>query len=217
MGGRSSKAQIEQVTKVEDALENSQPFDTINMATPASEPQTLLVPPPDPSIPTEPLSPRSRRSSFSFLRRSKSRDVIETKDTSVTKKLSRRRRKSLSKDERDKKVEVVPQLPIYTSLPKISAPGISNGANASSDSIAVAPSRSAYNPNTFYQRYRPMDPSEFSASGGGQADGSAMPDPFARTESMTNRGRYSYASSAVSGVVNSPRRVRRRKDPTPFK
>lgn len=41
-------------------------------------------------------------------------------------------------------------------------------------------------------------------------------DPYARTESMTHRGRYSYASSAIS-TVNSPRRVRRRKDPTPFK
>lgn len=41
-------------------------------------------------------------------------------------------------------------------------------------------------------------------------------DPYARTESMTHRGRYSYASSAVS-TLNSPRRVRRRKDPTPFK
>ncbi|KAI9819244.1 MAG: hypothetical protein M1827_007400 [Pycnora praestabilis] len=40
-------------------------------------------------------------------------------------------------------------------------------------------------------------------------------DPYARTESMTNRGRYSYASSGVS-TINSPRRVRRRKDPTPF-
>lgn len=33
---------------------------------------------------------------------------------------------------------------------------------------------------------------------------------------MTHRGRYSYASSAIS-TINSPRRVRRRKDPTPFK
>ncbi len=41
-------------------------------------------------------------------------------------------------------------------------------------------------------------------------------DPYARTESMTHRGRYSYASSAVS-TINSPRRVRRLKDPTPFK
>jgi septin family protein len=32
---------------------------------------------------------------------------------------------------------------------------------------------------------------------------------------MTHRGRFSYASSAVSSI-NSPRRVRRRKDPTPF-
>ncbi|PSS03241.1 hypothetical protein BD289DRAFT_359384 [Coniella lustricola] len=40
-------------------------------------------------------------------------------------------------------------------------------------------------------------------------------DPYARTESMTNRGRYSYASTAVS-TTNNPRRVRRRKDPTPF-
>lgn len=37
-----------------------------------------------------------------------------------------------------------------------------------------------------------------------------------RTESMTHRGRYSYASSAVN-AINSPRRVRRRKDPIPFK
>lgn len=41
-------------------------------------------------------------------------------------------------------------------------------------------------------------------------------DLYARTESMTHRGRYSYASSAVS-TINSPRRVRRRKDPTPYK
>ncbi|KAI9743477.1 MAG: hypothetical protein M1818_002790 [Claussenomyces sp. TS43310] len=49
------------------------------------------------------------------------------------------------------------------------------------------------------------------------AHGSEAVDPYARTESMTHRGRYSYASSAVSTIgINSPRRVRRRKDPTPF-
>ena len=41
-------------------------------------------------------------------------------------------------------------------------------------------------------------------------------DPYANVGSMAHRGRYSYASSAVS-TLNSPRRVRRRKDPTPFK
>lgn len=39
-----------------------------------------------------------------------------------------------------------------------------------------------------------------------------------RSSSMTNRGRYSYASTTANPAhVNSPRRVRRRKDPTPFK
>ncbi|KAK8176242.1 hypothetical protein BC567DRAFT_151945, partial [Phyllosticta citribraziliensis] len=37
-----------------------------------------------------------------------------------------------------------------------------------------------------------------------------------RSESMTHRGRSSYASSIASPAVNSPRRVRRRKDPTAF-
>lgn len=45
----------------------------------------------------------------------------------------------------------------------------------------------------------------------------AWVDPYARTESMTHRGRYSYASSAAVSTVNNPRRVRRRKDPTPYK
>ncbi|KAK0774321.1 hypothetical protein LTR75_016897 [Friedmanniomyces endolithicus] len=41
--------------------------------------------------------------------------------------------------------------------------------------------------------------------------------PIDRSESMAHRGRYSYASStAPAAHVNSPRRVRRRKDPTPF-
>ncbi|KAH6607366.1 septin aspe [Trichoderma cornu-damae] len=41
-------------------------------------------------------------------------------------------------------------------------------------------------------------------------------DPYARSESMTNRGRYSYASSTAMSTINNPRRIRRRKDPTPF-
>lgn len=42
-------------------------------------------------------------------------------------------------------------------------------------------------------------------------------DPYAKEGSMAHRGRYSYAGSATSSTINSPRRVRRRKDPTPFK
>lgn len=37
-------------------------------------------------------------------------------------------------------------------------------------------------------------------------------------DSMTNRGRFSYASTATNvNSFNSPRRIRRKKDPTPFK
>lgn len=46
--------------------------------------------------------------------------------------------------------------------------------------------------------------------------GYAATDAYARTESMTHRSRYSYANSMTS-ALNSPRRVRRRKDPTPYK
>lgn len=42
-------------------------------------------------------------------------------------------------------------------------------------------------------------------------------DPYAKEGSMAHRGRYSYASNTSSSTyINSPRRVRRRKDPTPF-
>ncbi|KAK5168586.1 hypothetical protein LTR16_011903, partial [Cryomyces antarcticus] len=41
-------------------------------------------------------------------------------------------------------------------------------------------------------------------------------DPYEKSESMTHRSRYSYASSAAVSNINSPRRIRRRKDPTPF-
>jgi len=41
-------------------------------------------------------------------------------------------------------------------------------------------------------------------------------DPYQHVGSMANRGRYSYASSIVS-TVNGPRRLRKRKEPVPFK
>lgn len=43
-------------------------------------------------------------------------------------------------------------------------------------------------------------------------------DPYNRTDSIANRARFSYASSATNvNSYNSPRRIRRKKDPTPFK
>ena len=86
------------------------------------------------------------------------------------------------------------------------------------DSVAIVSGKG-------YQGRSSMEPGRSSAATGSVpippipsngSRNSEWVDPYARTESMTHRGRYSYASSAVS-TINSPRRVRRRKDPTPFK
>jgi hypothetical protein len=72
----------------------------------------------------------------------------------------------------------------------------------------------------------PKAPANFSRPGGmasqpGNAargsNGDYVDPATERGESMRNRGRYSYASSVSPANVSSPRRVRRRKDPTPFK
>lgn len=57
----------------------------------------------------------------------------------------------------------------------------------------------------------------YAVRGGTSPPGKSSGEYVERHESMTNRGRYSYASSTVGVNVSSPRRVRRRKDPTPFK
>lgn len=203
-------------------------------------PTPSLAPPPDPSKPTDD-SPgdRPRRSSFSFLRRSKSRDsnLAKRSESDGKRKLSRRN-KSQSKQEaalaRQRASQLPPQLPAYQDLPgpRINTPfDETDDFNPNQTSFPPSafsrsnPSRSGYNPNAFYHRHN-MDRSSSSAQDvsippvPASSHGSVTDrgfDPMARTESMTNRGRYSYASSAISGNVNSPRRVRRRKDPTPFK
>ncbi|KAK5117473.1 hypothetical protein LTR85_008858 [Meristemomyces frigidus] len=66
--------------------------------------------------------------------------------------------------------------------------------------------------NAFAQAAASSSPSMTAKS----TNGDYAADTGHRSESMTNRGRYSYASSTAQANVNSPRRVRRRKDPTPF-
>lgn len=105
-----------------------------------------------------------------------------------------------------------PRLPSHSPLPQINTFG---GEDARPDSLAIVS-------NKVGNFSRPSV--EYKMAPGGRVPippipGSSPPDgdydPYARTESMTHRGRYSYASSAIS-TLNSPRRVRRRKDPTPF-
>lgn len=125
-----------------------------------------------------------------------------------------------------------PRLPDLYSGAKPAEMLQSFGGDARPDSLAIISGRAdnhqSYHTQGGYQthhQYTPrasMDPGRPSMSSLASAPpvppvpSGNLVDPYARTESMTHRGRYSYASSAVSSV-NSPRRVRRRKDPTPFK
>lgn len=115
-----------------------------------------------------------------------------------------------------------PRLPTHSTLPSIDSFG---GENNTNNNGTTNFSRPGYN--------MPASNSNNSSSPayavrGGQASVSAPPtgktngeyvdgSGVARHESMTHRGRYSYASSTVPVNMSSPRRIRRRKDPTPFK
>lgn len=118
-----------------------------------------------------------------------------------------------------------PRLPPHPPLPKINTFGVDASRPGS---VAIVPSRvdgDSRRPSEIYGRppveYRMVTSPPYNVPPVPPIPDSSPADLYARTESMTNRGRYSYASSAVStmtlNTLNSPRRVRRRKDPTPFK
>lgn len=105
-----------------------------------------------------------------------------------------------------------PRLPETERLPYIESFG--GDAPANIPGGAANFSRPSAASNSSYTRTSATSPPVANANGGDYYEPSGE-----RSSSMTNRGRYSYASSTaqVGGNVNSPRRVRRRKDPTPFK
>jgi hypothetical protein len=148
-----------------------------------------------------------RRSSFgNLLRRTKSGDL-----------------KNGRKGPQGQQREPVPNSPRLPALYNGSQPQPLQtfGGDTRPDSVAIVSGKADHS----FHRYPPrasIDPGRPSMSSSvarppvPPVPNGAWVDPYARTESMTNRGRYSYASSAMS-TINSPRRVRRRKDPTPFK
>lgn len=149
---------------------------------------------------------QARRSSLGLLlRRSKSGDLGP--------KGSKKQLAREQELERQRRAAAIPKSP-----PKL--PDLYNGlappqlpySEDRPDSVAIVSGRG-------YSNRGSMEPRASSATGNipiPPIPANGFVDPYARTESMTHRGRYSYASSAVS-TINSPRRVRRRKDPTPFK
>jgi hypothetical protein len=165
-----------------------------------------------------------RRSSFNFLRRKSSSETRGGHRSASGSKMSRKQ-KALAQEEalrRQREAAMLPKqpprLPTHSPLPRIDHFG---GADDRPDSVAIVSNRAgAYNSPNFS---RPSMDQKSAAHAHAQMSAMAEDspsymdfDPYPRTESMTHRGRYSYASSAIS-TVNSPRRVRRRKDPTPFK
>ncbi|KAI9848342.1 MAG: hypothetical protein M1838_000558 [Thelocarpon superellum] len=180
----------------------SSPFarpSTPGRSPPAAESETM------PSIPEGKDHP-PRRSSLGFLRRSKSGDLSgrNSSGTRLTRKRSANQRQDLLRRQRE--AAGVPQSP--PRLPDIydtSFQSLGPGDLSSTVMRASADGRSPRSPS-----HPPIPPIPTNSP-------TEQPpiDPYARTESMTHRGRYSYASSAIS-TINSPRKVRRRKDPTPF-
>lgn len=193
----------------------SSPSSTLHKrpSTPKStSPPTSSSRPPVPENTKVKESHPPRRSSLGFLRRSKSGDPVRKPSPSPI---------------------VAPSAP---KLPEYPLPPSRNGfVTDIRDSVAIFSGHAMSNlteshssegarppPNGpgGYIPGRKSTDSVVGVSGGARyLKSSSVPfteDPYAKEGSMAHRGRYSYASSAVS-TVNSPRRVRRRKDPTPFK
>jgi hypothetical protein len=140
----------------------------------------------------------NRRTSLGFLRRSKSTEPLgERKFSGSRKKMSKAMEEEMRRQRESYAPKVPPRLPDLSPTPQLETFG-----GEERDKLA--------NPTP------PRPQSGFAASPTMAGSSPNATDPYARTESMTHRGRYSYASSAVS-TVNSPRRVRRRKDPTSYK
>lgn len=165
-----------------------------------------------------------RRTSFNFLRRGKSMERVRSGRSVSGGKLSKKqivqsKEQDLLQQQREAANIPKPMLPDIARAPKLQTFG---GEDARPDSVAIVSNKmDGYStgrslPSGVVDMTRsnvpyniPLPPMP------GNKKGDYV-DPYARTESMTHRGRNSYASSGVS-TINSPRRVRRRKDPTPFK
>lgn len=179
------------------------------------------------SSPPQDHEPRERRSSVGrrstslggLLRRSRSNEPLGDRKASGGKKKSQKEQAKEEELRRQREANAVPKqapkLPDLASYPQLKTFG---GEDHRPDSVAIISNQVGgrnYPKSSMDASNRttnvPMPPIPVNPN-----QSTDQNDPYTRTESMTHRGRYSYASSAVS-TLNSPRRVRRRKDPTPYK
>lgn len=172
-------------------------------------------PPPEPeALPAIPEGaskvppPTPRRSSFNFLRRSKSGEMSR-RSTSGS-KLSKKQQRLLQQQQQETATTSTspPILPDLPTPPPMNTFGAEDARPDPMDIVSNKFGGSYYPPPKVPPPSIPIPPIPGS--------GPNMKSENGGSESMAHRGRYSYASSMVS-TVNSPRRMRRRKDPTPFK
>ena len=165
-----------------------------------------------------------RRGSFSFLRRSKSGDRISVSRNVSGGKLTKRQR-SVTREQEMKREQIPHQPPKLPDLPRSTRLQTFGGESLRSDRAAVITNQVENNrpipPMPQVSRNNRASPMYSNVPvppipSYSPASGEHRVDPLVRTESIAHRGRYSYASSFVS-TVSGPRRLRRRKDPTPFK
>ncbi|KAF2805237.1 uncharacterized protein BDZ99DRAFT_396369 [Mytilinidion resinicola] len=166
----------------------------------------------------------ARRSSFNFLRRQKSNEAKGNRSVSGG-KMSKKQKAQAQREELQRQERAAAMLP--RSPPRLPAHHTTEGLptfggeSARPDSFAIVSNRAGgYGQGGNFSR--PSADYKMGPHGKvlvplvpGSSPSNDNYDPYARTESMTHRSRYSYANSTVS-TLNSPRRVRRRKDPTPF-
>ncbi|KAI5271224.1 hypothetical protein E4T47_05411 [Aureobasidium subglaciale] len=195
------------------------PFDTVQEAASLSSSES------DEQVNSEQSRPR-RRGSFSFLTRSKSHDLPVIRSPSGRRML--RSKKLRDQEERRLQEQQMPM--ISTSPPTLpTLPNIEPMENTRPDSIAIVSGKGHDYPL----------PANFSRPGAKQTSMSnssmpsmsstgsftttntygvpmpPMPTSLPRTESIVSRGRESYAPS-ISASMQSPRRMRRRKEPEAF-
>lgn len=164
--------------------------------------------------------PAQRRPSFNFLRRGKSQERTGSVRSISGGKLTKRQYKEMLEQQREANAipNQPPKIPVLERTPQLQTFG---GENAR-DSYEMVSSRSGgfsrprQLPSGSVDMTRANVPYHVPIPPVPGSQDAGHVDPYARTESMTHRGRMSYASSAISSI-NSPRKVRRRKDPTPFK
>lgn len=152
--------------------------------------------------------PRSSRGpSLGFLRRSRSTEPVGERKLSGR---GKKKAQALEEERRQREAMMPKHAPRLPDLP--SAPTLETfGGEAEEDEHDERPESA-----TMFTSPRAPSYTRDRGSSVGSPVASVCQDPYARTESMAHRGRYSYASSAVSTSKN-PRRLRRRKDPTPYK